>query len=333
MRDYETSEQLFIDVWEKYGCPDEISDVKTIYSIFTELVEKSKHYIVLDHYSHINFDEIIKVEYDENNSIFKFYWLDNDIYRVKNLNHELEEFEMLTWFTSGYCTYEYMAIDISKIKFLKKNNHIFILIQSNVVSKKELRKKIVGKNEVIEIEDCTDELYARYTFWEGDPKDLIKIECIANNLPYYVCVIQPKEHIPNVDVSKRLLLLHTIDEINKRLENVKSALSKEISDRDELFSKGNIIRNIMEFALKHFCVIMDIPIEIEQKYEFIDLGDLRKKIKKKVNIEIENNLVIRANELSHDSGKKYTIIDIRDFHSDVVELIKKIQTYIYNSTH
>ena len=78
---------------------------------------------------------------------------------------------------------------------------------------------------------------------------------------------------------------------------------------------------------------MRIPIEIEQKYEFIDLGDLRKKIKNKMNIEIENNLVVRANELSHDSGKKYTISDIRDFHSDVVSFIKTIQKYIYNSTH
>lgn len=333
MKNYETSEQLFIDIWEKYGSPSEIDDAETIYSFFTELVEKSKHYIVLDHYSHINFDEVIKVEYDKANSIFKFYWLDNNKYRIKNLNHELEEFERLIWYTSGYCTYEYMAIDINKIKFIKNGNHIFILIQSNVVSKKELRKKIVGKNEIIEIEDCTDELYARYTFWEGNPENLIKIECIANNLPYYVCVIQLKENIPNVDISKRLLLLHTINEINNRLEKVKSALRNEIADRDELFSKGNIIRNIMEFALKHFCVIMNIPIEIEQKYGFIELGDLRKKIKDKLNIEIENNLIIKANELSHDSGKKYTIDDIRDFHSKVVELINKIQSYIYNSTH
>lgn len=48
-------------------------------------------------------------------------------------------------------------------------------------------------------------------------------------------------------------------------------------DRDELFSKGNTIRNIMEFALKHFCVMFNIPIDIEQKYGYIELGDMRKK--------------------------------------------------------
>lgn len=39
MKNYETSEQLFIDIWEKYGSPSEIDDAETIYSFFTELVE------------------------------------------------------------------------------------------------------------------------------------------------------------------------------------------------------------------------------------------------------------------------------------------------------
>ena len=71
MYDYETSEQLFIDIWEKYGFPDEVDDADVIFNILNDLVIESKHRIVLDHYSHINFDEIIKVEYDKENSIFK----------------------------------------------------------------------------------------------------------------------------------------------------------------------------------------------------------------------------------------------------------------------
>ena len=33
MKEYEISEQLFLDVWESYGCPDEVSDLQTIYNI------------------------------------------------------------------------------------------------------------------------------------------------------------------------------------------------------------------------------------------------------------------------------------------------------------
>lgn len=326
MYDYETSEQLFIDIWEKYGFPDEVDDAEVIFNILNDLVIESKHKIVLDHYSHINFDKIIKVEYDKQNSIFKLYWLDNNKYRLDYLNHELSEMDSMIWFVIGYCTYEYLAVDINKIKFFKKNNHIFVIIQANMITEKELRKKVIGKNETIEIENCTKELYARYIFWEGNEEDLIKVECIANNLPYYVCVIQPKERIPSTVFSKRLLLLYTLKEINERLQKVGDALQQGNLDRDELFSKGNTIRNIMEYALKHFCVIFNIPMNIEQKYGYIDLGELKKKIKEE--IEIPQSLINTANELSHDSGKKYSLDDIKSFYGRVKILIDEIQKYI-----
>lgn len=328
MYDYETSEQLFIDIWEKYGFPDEVDDADTILNIFNDLIVASKHMIVLDHYSHINFDEVIKVEYDKENSIFKLYWLDNNKYRLAYFKHELSEMDSMAWMVSGYCTYEYIAIDINKVKFIKLDSHIFVLVQANMITEKELRKKVIGKNEVIQIENCTDELYARYIFWEGDKEDLIKVECIANNLPYYVCVIQPKERIPSTGVSRKLLLIYTLREINERLKKVWKALQIGDLDRDELFSKGNTIRNIMEYALKHFCVIFDISMDIEQKYGYIDLGELRKKIKAEVDIEIPQSLIITANELSHDSGRKYSLDDIKTFHTDVMKLIDEIQTYI-----
>ena len=329
MYDYETSEQLFIDIWEKYGSPSEVDDANIISNILNDIITTSKHKVVLDHYSHINFDEVIKVEYNEENSIFKLYWLDNNKYRLANLNHELSEMDGIIWMMSGYCTYEYIAIDISKIKFVKINSHMFILLQANMITEKELRRKVIGSNEVIEVLNCTDELYARYIFWEGNKDDLIKVECIANNLPYYVCVIQPKERIPDTVFSKKLLLIHTLQEINTRLDRVWRALQQDNLDRDELFSKGNTIRNIMEYALKHFCVVFNIPIDIEQKYGYIELGDLRKKIKAEVDIEITQGLIIKANELSHDSGKKYSIEDIKEFFADVKNLMMEIQNHIY----
>lgn len=169
-------------------------------------------------------------------------------------------------------------------------------------------------------------MYARYTFWEGNKDDLIKVECIANNLPYYVCVIQPKERIPSTSFSKRLLLLCTLKEINERLQKVWKALQLGDLDRDELFSKGNTIRNIMEYALKHFCVIFDISMDIEQKYGHIELGELKKKIR--AEIEIPQSLINTANELSHDSGKKYSLDDIKEFFKEVKTLIDEIQSYI-----
>ena len=36
-----------------------------------------------------------------------------------------------------------------------------------------------------------------------------------------------------------------------------------------------------------------------------------------------------ANELSHDSGKKYNIENVREFYGDVCELIKQIKDTIW----
>lgn len=323
------SEKLFMDIWEKYECPEEVSVPLTIYNILNDIIVKSKHWIVLDHYSHINFDEVKKVEYDEKTGIFKLFWLDNNSFREKNLRHEIEEFEMLIWQTSGYCTYEYIALDINKLRFVKRKNHLYVLMQANVTSEKEMRSKVIGKNEIIRVDNCTEELYARYVFWEGDKENLIKVECIANNLPYYVCLIQPKEGVKSTFESKQILLTYTLEEIDKRLKKVGVALKEDIEDRDEIFSKGNTIRNILEYTLKHFCVIRGIEIDIEQKYGHIELGELRKKIKDIPNINIPQSLINTANELSHDSGKKYNIENVREFYGDVCELVKQIKDAIW----
>ena len=128
-----------------------------------------------------------------------------------------------------------IALDINKLRFVKRKNHLYVLMQANVTSEKEMRSKVIGKNEIIRVDNCTEELYARYVFWEGDKENLIKVECIANNLPYYVCLIQPKEGVKSTFESKQILLTYTLEEIDKRLKKVGVALKEDIEDRDEIF--------------------------------------------------------------------------------------------------
>ena len=60
------------------------------------------------------------------------------------------------------------------------------MIEGLLNTEKELIKKVIRDNDVIEIMKNTEELYTEYTFWEGNKEDLIKAKCIANYLPYYV---------------------------------------------------------------------------------------------------------------------------------------------------
>lgn len=74
--------------------------------------------------------------------------------------------------------------------------------------------------------------------------------------------------------------------------------------------------------------MLNIPIDIESKYGYIELGQMKKAIKSSVKIDITQGLINIANELSHDSGKKYSIDDIKTFHKDAEVLVNQLQNYI-----
>lgn len=331
MNDYWFSEQLFLDVWEKYGNPEVICEKEKINEFLKELVTKSNTYIVLDHYSQINFDTIVKIE--PNDKYTLIYWFDKNNLRERILSKEnISEMEKLEWSVFGFATYEYLLLDISKIRFIRIDNHLFVLLMSNLIPQREIEKTISKNNEMIDIEEVTSDLYTRYTFWEGDPQNLIKHFCIVSNLPYYTCVIQPKENIPNTYLSKILLLESTIYDIKIRLANVQTRLfNTDEYDNDELFSIGNTIRRILEYVIKYYCVInnMDLgKLQVEQKYGYITLGDLRKIINSHGKLELSQGLINIANELSHDSGAVLTKEDIESFYYDTMNVIDEISKLI-----
>lgn len=83
MDDYCISEQLFLDIWQECGCPNEICDKVIINKVLNEIVKKSETQIVVDHYSQINFDYISKIETKDRYSLI--YWFDNNKFREKYL--------------------------------------------------------------------------------------------------------------------------------------------------------------------------------------------------------------------------------------------------------
>ena len=329
---YELSEQLFLDVWNNFGSPSEIFDKQLINKFLTELVTISKGWIILDHYSYINFDNVKKIEAD--GKYTKIFWKDFNNLREKYLSKTISEDELMTWQIFGYYTYQYVLMDISKVKFLKVHSHLFVLLQANIIKPKEIEKHLLTGNELISKEVNTDELYTEYVFFEGNEKNIIKHSCIFEHLPYYSVIIQPKENCTASSVtSKQIMLYETLNDIQNRLENTQHKISKtSATDFDELFSKGNTIRRILEYALKHYCVWANIPIEIEDKYGYIELGKL-KKILSKSNIGIPQSLINIANELSHDSGASFTKDDIVQFYNNVYDLISTISQAINQNPH
>lgn len=74
----------------------------------------------------------------------------------------------------------------------------------------------------------------------------------------------------------------------------------------------------------------EYSIRNRKKYGYIDLSELKKKLKKQ-DVNLSQSLINKANELSHDSGKKYTVEDIKKFHLEVTEMINSIKNIILTS--
>lgn len=331
---HEMSQRLFMDIWEKYGYKKEIFNKEEIYNFLNDIVIESKGLVILDHFSNINFDNLEKIEYKE--PYMNFHWRNHEEYRKKYINKTLSEFEMLEWGIWGYSTYSYIMMDIKKIRVVNKKGHLFILLHPNLTTSKNIEKTLIGSNNtLISKENNKDELYTQYMFWEGNVQDCIKHICTVSNLPYYVCLLQPKEGCtPNSNVSKELLLIATFGEINERIDKVYNSINQiDEYEYDELFSKGNTIRRIIEYTLKYLCIYKKIEIkgkDLEDNYGDILLGALKKTINTTFEeLNINQSFINIANELSHDSGEIFSKDEILEFCNDAKLLVDEIQKIIF----
>ena len=55
----------------------------------------------------------------------------------------------MNWQIFGCYTYQYVLMDISKLKFLKMHIHLFVLLQANIIKPKEIEKYLLTGNELI----------------------------------------------------------------------------------------------------------------------------------------------------------------------------------------
>ncbi|MED1122795.1 hypothetical protein [Bacillus atrophaeus] len=329
MQDYKMSEKLFLDLWGEWGEPEEIIDGEQIKEFLTQLIDMSKGLIILDHFSFINYDHISSIKYEK--PYLKIYWKDFNEYREKYLKKQLTEEEKVNWAVFGFDTYSYMLLHVNKVKFVKVKNHLFILFRTNLIPDKKAKKLLLSQdNELISEENFKHLLYKNYSFYEGNKDFLIKHDCIVNNLPYYSCLIQPKEK--NGSQTRRILLYYTLQEIIERMNAVRNSLSTVNEyDYDVMYSLGNTIRRILEYTFKFLCIYKDLDIKIDKKYSDIHLGDLRKKFKEQYkDIKFEQNIIDRANQLSHDSGVIFEKEDVELFWSHVKELIETVINKVLN---
>ena len=83
-----------------------------------------------------------------------------------------------------------------------------------------------SNTKLIDQEYFPDLFYAEYSFFEGEESNLLKHNVIVNYLPYFSCIIQPKEHSADTGLSRKILLNETLQEINHRMYRIYNKTSK-----------------------------------------------------------------------------------------------------------
>lgn len=324
--DYIISEKPFLEVWQQFGCPTEITNIEMIIDFLNTLVEKTKGKFIVDHITTGNYDCVSSIEYVEPYTIIK--WHDFDNYRLKFLNKELDELDGTSWFTFGCATYDYILLNIRKIKFRKLSNHLYIGILSQLTNLEEYNKWLEKNNySIINIDD-SDDFEIEYSYWEGDPSQQKKHICRVNCSPFYTNLIQPKENACSSYHSKAILVLFSYEEIKKRLNATNNQLAKiNPEDEDSLQDLGNRIRRILEYFLKYYCAYKGVHLGLTDKYKYISLGKLRKKVNETFSDKehlISQSLVNKANDFSHDFGKIISKQDVESFCNEAIELSNKV---------
>ncbi|MFC4323697.1 hypothetical protein [Litchfieldia salsa] len=328
--EYKMSEQLFLDVWNKWDAPEELSNSVDISNFLNELIKESDGLVILDHFSYINFDYIEYIKHQ--NQYTLLYWKDYDVLRKKFVDKSISQEEIEEWLIDGNVTYLYMLLHINKLKFVKvNNNHLCILFLLHLIPNKKVKHFLMGPNDELILEDDNKEdLYKEFDFIEGPKEEYRRHLCLVNNLPYYTCLIQPKEYNLDTIYSRRILLNETIQEIENRMKRVLNSLSGiDDFEYDELYAQGNTIRRILEYSLKFFCLYKGIEIKLDDKYGHISLGDLKKEIKRgNLGFNIKPQLINTANEMSHDSGVIFSKDEIINFWEDVMKVLKSVELEI-----
>lgn len=314
--EYQMSEKAFLNVWNKYGCPEEINGVKECYSFMEDIMSETRGLVIVDHFSGMNYDHIERIELRDN--LILIYWKDFE------LNPLPEEW---LYEVFGYVTYKYTLCDLRKIKFFNVDGHLYVLFMPNVISVDKAQSLLGTRNlerdkEVI-IDDLNDDFEIRFRFIREN-----KIhECTIAKFPYYSFLIQPKERELHTGFSNEILMLETLRDAKSRLNAALHSLRMvDEHDVDGISSSGNRVRTILESVIKYYCLHKRYSLPLSNYGDNL-LGKLRKHLKDKKDSLIEifsNELLREANEFSHDSGILHSKIKVRELVFKVDEIIEEI---------
>lgn len=312
------SEKAVYDVWDKYENVEEINGSVQCYNFLNDIMVTTKGLVIVDHFSGSNYDYIQRVEIVDDYILI--YWKD---FEQKPLIGDLEA-ELY-----GYSTYIYTLCHLRRIKIVNYDGHLFILFQPNVVTIKQAKSlleitNLQDKNEII-VSENSENFSSKLRFI----KDKKIHDCHMFSYPFFSFLIQPKEGCGGTGVSRRILMVETLKDIEKRIKIANASLFHiDEYNYDEIQSLGNRLRTILESIIKYYCLYSNYALPKEDKYGNNVLGDLRKHLLKNSDDLTDfftTEIITTVNEYSHDTGRVHT----KSATEELLHRIYKILLAVY----
>lgn len=320
---YILSEQAFLDVWNAFGNPAELTEKDSIVAFFQELITATNGQFIVDHITMGNYDHLVKVEY--NKPYFLFHWFDNEQLRQKALAHKLNEMEKIEYMVFGCAVKDYILMTIEKLVFLLLGGNHLVIIVSPVLTKLNIFEKWLKRNDYSIIRKEDDHHFETcYSLWEGNPEHLKKHIARVNVLPFATLLLQPKENSGTCYDSQKILIQYNY---NLTLQRLQEAIKKLdcVQSQDDLMDVVNRLRRITENFCKYFCALKTIDVKLTEQYGVQHLGIIRKGIEKRYpQFGLTNSLVSKLNTDSHDNG-------IPTDKQTVIQLAKEVMDLIINA--
>ena len=303
----ESTSKTFMNVFEKFSI-HETSDINIAKQIIETIIEETNSWVVVDFLGSENFDHLDYVENDD--EILKLYWnysSGNNIYPIPPHNTRID-------------------IAFEKLELIKyAENDVAIALKGYYRNKKEV-KNYYHNQEKISKMYSNDEIKWSLFYHElnFDKKQRGSTENFnVTFLPwrYYNILILPKENLPSVGDTTKILILKNLFDIENTLKSTMNEFKTNYLEDEEFITMyGNRFRKIVEKLLKF--ILLASKIMFKENYEKDMLGSILEQMKSEVEkeedylnfydrsilseiiSELENNsLLEQLNLCSHDNVK------------------------------
>jgi hypothetical protein len=284
---------IFKSISDKFG-NSEITRLPEINKFFTQLIEDTKGWVILDFLDTANWDKIEAYSLDEENGILTLIWHDYRNIEESDLEKEMRQ---MAFPASLYAA----GIAVKSIVPITGEKSAVFLLNGYSKTEKEIKKLYRVDGPDFKLYD--NRFFEKRVVRKVDNNwEVTDFHCT----PIYSLAIIPKNSGLSSFDSKKLLYQYNIQEALKRVATVVDSLEEiNATDHDLICEKVNTARRVLELVLKIECCYRDI--EVKESYSQVLLGPLLNYVKRARDSEFNTmfgKMAELLNEFSHDSGKE-----------------------------